>query len=205
MLGRDVIYQYLNDLEVGYLFGVPGTNEIPIIDGASALGSPVRYIPCLHENIAVGAAMGYARSTGKPGVVELHVTPGAAHGIGNLFNAYQAGAPVVVLCAQQHSQLLLQEPLLASDLVRTAGQYTKWAHEVRFADELPMALQRAFKEALTPPTKPVFLSIPWDFTIAEIQNEDGIPPRVTQVGRNVLGDPDEVAKAAGILAAARRP
>ena len=53
-------------------------------------------------------------------------TPGAAHGIGNLFNAYKSHIPVVVLCAQQHSELLLQEPLLASDLVTGGGA----VHEV---------------------------------------------------------------------------
>jgi benzoylformate decarboxylase len=205
MIGRDVVYQYLHDLGVNYLFGVPGTNEIPIIDGTNVPEYGVDYIPCLHENIAMGAAMGYARASGKPGVVELHVTPGAAHGIGNLFNAYKAGIPIVVLCAQQHSELLLQEPILASDLVQTVRQYTKWAHEVRFPGELPMALQRAFKEALTPPCKPVFLSIPWDFTIAPVVDESSIPPKVTQVGQRFLGDPDEVTRAAGLLAKAKSP
>jgi len=202
MLGRDVVYEYLRDLGTEYLFGVPGTNEIPLIDGTNVAGNDVAYRPCLHENIAVGAAMGYARASGKPGVVELHVTPGAAHGIGNLFNAYKAHVPIVVLCAQQHSELLLQEPILASDLVQTVRQYTKFAHEVRFPDEIPLALQRAFKEALSPPMGPVFLSIPWDFTLAPVQ--DG-PPRVTRIGRHFVGDRREVERAAGQLASARSP
>jgi benzoylformate decarboxylase len=201
-LGRDVVFDYLRDLGVECLFGVPGTNEIPLIDGTNVPENHVRYVPCMHENIAVGAAMGYARVSGRPGVVELHVTPGAAHGIGNLFNAYKAHVPVVVLCAQQHSQLLSQEPILASDLVAVARQYTKWAYEVRFPDELPLVLQRAFKEALSPPCKPVFISIPWEFTLAT--TVDG-PPRVTRVGRNFLGDRDEIQSAAGMLAAARSP
>src|ERR1700733_10466287 len=111
-LGRDVVYDYLKDLGVRHLFGVPGTNEIPLIDGTNVASNEVTYIPCLHENIAVGAAMGYARMTGLPGVVQLHVTPGAAHGVGNLFNAYKSHIPLVILCAQQHSELLVQEPLL---------------------------------------------------------------------------------------------
>jgi benzoylformate decarboxylase len=200
--GRDVVFDYLRDLEVEYLFGVPGTNEVPIIDGTNVAENGVEYVPCLHENIAVGAALGYARASGKPGVVELHVTPGAAHGIGNLFNAYKAHVPVVILCAQQHSTLLAQEPILASDLVQVARQYTKWAYEVRFPDELPLVLQRAFKEALSPPMRPVFLSIPWDYTLAPAQ--DG-PPRVTRVGRHFVGDIDEVERAAALLATATSP
>jgi benzoylformate decarboxylase len=201
-LGRDVVFEYLRDLGVEYLFGVPGTNEIPLIDGTSVATNGVEFVPCLHENIAVGAAMGYARISGKPGVVELHLTPGAAHGIGNLYNAYRCRIPVVVLCAQQHSELMLQEPALWSDLVQVARQYTKWAHEVRSPDELPMALQRAFKEALAPPARPVFLSIPWDFTLQPVQ--DG-PARVTRVARHFVGDRAEVARAAEQLATAKHP
>jgi benzoylformate decarboxylase len=201
-LGRDVVFDYLRDLGVACLFGVPGTNEIPLIDGTSVHDSGVTYVPCLHENIAVGAAMGYARASGRPGVVELHVTPGAAHGIGNLYNAYKSHVPVVVLCAQQHTELLAQEPLLASDLVQVARQYTKWAYEVRFPDELPLVLQRAFKEALAPPTRPVFLAIPWEFTLAPVQDA---PPRVTRVARHFLGDREAIAHAAERLATAKSP
>lgn len=201
-LGRDVVFEYLRDLGVEYLFGVPGSNEIPLIDGTSIAQNDVQFVPCLHENIAVGAAMGYARVSGKPGVVELHVTPGAAHGIGNLYNAARSHIPVVVLCAQQHNELVLQEPLLASDLVQVARQYTKWSYEVRFPDELPLALQRAFKEALTPPMRPVFLSIPWEFTLAPVQ--DG-PPKVTRIAHRFVGDRDGVARAAERLATAKSP
>jgi benzoylformate decarboxylase len=197
-----VVLDYLRDVGVEYIFGVPGTNEVPLIDGTSEPGSGIDYIPCLHENIAMGAAMGYAWVSGRPGVVELHVTPGAGHGVGNLYNAYKSHVSLVVLCAQQHSDLLLQEPVLSSDLVRTAGQYTKWAYEVRTATELPQVMQRALKEALTPPTRPVFLSIPWDFTLAELPDT---PARVTRVGANFTGDPDAVAAAAGLLAGAKTP
>jgi benzoylformate decarboxylase len=201
-LGRDVVLDYLREAGVEFLFGVPGTNEIPLIDGTAERGSGIEYVPCLHENIAMGAAMGYAWASGRPGVVELHVTPGAGHGVGNLYNAYKSHVPLVVLCAQQHSELLLQEPVLSSDLVRTAGQYAKWAYEVRFAGELPLVMQRALKEAMTPPTRPVFLSIPWDFTIAPV---DAAPARITRVGRRFVGDRDAVAAAAERLARAKRP
>ena len=200
--GRDIVYHYLRDLGVRYVFGVVGVNEIPLIDGTSVAANDVTYVPCLHENIAVGAAMGYARVSGVPGVVVLHVTPGAAHGIGNLFNAYRSRIPLVVLCSQQHSELILQEPILSSDLVQLARQYTKWSYEVRSADELPIVLQRAFKEALTPPTRPVFVSVPWDFTLADVN--DG-PPRVTQIGRHFTGDREAVRSAAERLATARNP
>ncbi len=80
---RDYVFDILKDLGIHYIFGVPGTNEIPIIDGTSYPENEVRYIEYLHENIAIGAAMGSARMTGKPGVLVVHVTPGIAHSIGN--------------------------------------------------------------------------------------------------------------------------
>jgi benzoylformate decarboxylase len=205
--GRDVVYDYLRDVGVRYVFGVPGTNEVPLIDGRSASGHAkqptsslpepapheklVEYVPCLHENIAVGAAMGYARGSGVPGVAELHITPGAAHGIGNLYNAYKAHVPIIVLCVQQHRDLLLQEPLLESDLVQIARQFTKWSYEVRTTGDLPLALQRAFKVAMTPPTQPVFLSIPWDVTIEHITPEDPSHEShglVTRIKHECIGD-----------------
>jgi benzoylformate decarboxylase len=202
-LGRDVIFDYLRKARVDCWFGVPGTNEVPIIDGTDVPEYGVRYVPCLHENIALGAAMGHARLSGRPGVALLHVTPGIGHAIGNLYNAARSHIPLVVLCGQQHSALLIQEPLLASDLVRTADQYTKWSYEVRGPDELGAAMQRALKVAMSPPMGPVFLSIPWEFTI-----QPALDPgqgRFTTIASGFTGDPAEVAKAAELLAAARAP
>ena len=64
---RDYVFDALRDLDIRYIFGVPGTNEIPVIDGCDVPSNEVAYIQCLHENIAMGAAMGYARMTAKPG------------------------------------------------------------------------------------------------------------------------------------------
>lgn len=203
---RDYLFDILRELEIEHIFGVPGTNEIPIIDGCDAPENQgkVTYVECLHENIALGAATGYARMTGKVGVVEVHVTPGIGHCLGNLYNAWKSRVPLVVLCGQQQNELVTQEPLLASNLVQVAGQYTKWSHELRAWEEIPLVLQRAFKEAMAPPAGPVFISLPWDFIVhaipddARVRGVTRIPPRFT-------GDPAAVADAAKLLAAARKP
>jgi len=201
---RDYVFDVLHSLGIHYIFGVPGTNEIPIIDGTSYARNEVRYIECLHENIALGAAMGYARMSGKPGVVLVHVTPGIAHTIGNLFNAWRSKVPLVILCAQQQNELVTQEPLLASNLVDLARQYTTWAHEVRAPEEIPLVLQRAFKVAMSPPNGPVFVSIPWEFTMRSIGPEDKIKG-VTRISSHFTGDPAAIAQAAEILATAHNP
>lgn len=211
LVARDVIFDYLHALEIDYLFGVPGTNEIPIIDGTNHDGpktdgarlpsSEINYIPCLHENIALGAAMGYARMSGKPGVVMLHVTPGVGHALGNLFNAYKSHIPLLILCGQQHSKLVLQEPLLFSDTVRVAEQYTKWSYEVRVPEELPLVMQRALKLAITPPMGPVFLSIPWDYTIQPVKQYTPGSAQVTRISTDITGSPKALEKAAMLLRA----
>ncbi|WP_211465537.1 thiamine pyrophosphate-binding protein [Collimonas silvisoli] len=201
---RDYVFDILSELGIHYIFGVPGTNEIPIIDGTSYPENKVEYIECLHENIALGAAMGSARMTGLPGVLVVHVTPGIAHSIGNLFNASRSQAPLVILCCQQQNELVTQEPLLASNLVDLARQYTKWAHEVRAAEELPLVLQRAFKEAMAAPNGPVFVSIPWEFTMREIGANDKIKG-VTRISPHFTGAPESITQVANALKEARNP
>lgn len=201
---RDYLFDILSDLGIHYIFGVPGTNEIPIIDGTLKPENNVKYIECLHENIAIGAAMGSARMTGKPGVLVVHVTPGIAHSIGNLFNACRSQVPLVILCCQQQNDLVTQEPLLASNLVEIAQQYTKWAHEMRTPDEMELVLQRAFKEAMAPPNGPVFISIPWEFTMRRIA-DDAHAKGVTHISPHFTAGKDSIANAAALLSAAKNP
>lgn len=201
---RDYLFDILKDLGIKYIFGVPGTNEIPIIDGTSYPENGVKYIECLHENIAIGAAMGSARMTGKPGVLVVHVTPGIAHSIGNLFNACRSQMPLVILCCQQQNELVTQEPLLASNLVDLAKQYTKWAHEVRTAEEMPLVLQRAFKEAMAPPNGPVFVSIPWEFMMVAIGDNQKVKG-VTRISPHFIGDDEAIKETANLLATAKNP
>jgi benzoylformate decarboxylase len=201
---RDYVFDILKELGIHQIFGVPGTNEIPIIDGTAYPENQVDYIECLHENIALGAAMGAARMTGKPGVLVVHVTPGIAHSIGNLFNAARSQVPLVILCCQQQNELVTQEPLLASNLVDLARQYTKWAHEVRTPEEFAMVLQRAFKEAMAPPNGPVFVSIPWEFTMRQIGAHERVAG-VTRISPHFTGDAQTIREVARVLSQAQNP
>jgi hypothetical protein len=113
---RDYVFDILRDLEIRYIFGVPGTNEIPIIDGCDIPDNGVTYVQCLHENIAMGAAMGLRSHDGE--AYSARVACDTGHGIGNLFNAWKSRVPLVILCGQQQNELVTQEPLLASNLVQ---------------------------------------------------------------------------------------
>jgi benzoylformate decarboxylase len=200
-LCRDLFFEFLEAEGVSYIFGNPGTTELPLIDGCNVHPS-VRYVMSLHEDIAVAQAMGYARASGKFGVVNLHVAPGVAHGLGNLYNAYRARVPLLVTAGQHYSGLKIQDPILTADLAALVRPFTKWAYEVTFPDELPIALQRAFKEATTPPFGPVFLSLPMDVMLAEHPGTDSV--RVSRVPAP-MADSTAIDDAVRVLASAERP
>jgi len=201
VLGRDVFFEYLEDQNIPYIFGNPGTTELPFVDGCNDHPS-VRYVLALHEDIAVAQAMGWARASGKVGVVNLHVTPGVAHGLGNLYNAFHARVPLLVTAGQHHSAFRIQEPILTSDLAALVRPFTKWSYEVTALEELPLALQRAFKEVNTPPFAPVFLSIASNLFLDKC--EAGPPARVSRVA-SVVADAGALEDAARELAKARNP
>src|SRR5215211_150012 len=201
VLGRDVFFEYLEDQNIPYIFGNPGTTELPFVDGCNDHPS-VRYVLALHEDIAVAQAMGWARASGKVGVVNLHVTPGVAHGLGNLYNAFHARVPLLVTAGQHHSAFRIQEPILTSDLAALVRPFTKWSYEVTALEELQLALQRAFKEVNTPPFAPVFLSIASNLFLDKC--EAGPPARVSRVA-SVVADAGALEDAARELAKARNP
>ena len=146
---------------VEYVFGNPSTTELPVIDGLQDFPQ-LKYILALQEGSAVAMADGHARATGKPSFVNLHIAGGLANGISMLYNAYRGGTPMILTAGQSDTRMLVEEPLLSGDLVEMCRQYSKWSGEVRHATDVPVAIRRAFRTASTPPTGPVFLSLPWN-------------------------------------------
>jgi len=195
------LMRMLKEAGVDYLFGNPGTTELPFLDALD--GSGIDYVVALQEATAVAAADGYAQASGRLGVVNLHVAPGVANGLSILHNAARARTPLLVTAGQQDTRLLLGEPILAADMVQLTEQLTKWSHEVRSASEAPAALRRAISLAQTPPTGPVFLSLPMDLMSEPVDDVDA-GSTSTSVARTEP-DGDAVARAAALLGAARAP
>jgi len=159
--GSQAFLHMLAESGVKHLFGNPGTTELPLND--ALVDHPrIQYILGLQEVPVMAIADGYAQASRHVGVVNLHISCGLGHAMGILYNAHRSGTPLVVTAGQQHRKLKFAEPLLWSDLVQVARPYTKWAVEVERAEDIPMAVRRAVSRALTPPTGPVFLSIPVD-------------------------------------------
>ena len=185
---------------VRYLFGNPGTTELTFLDALPDSG--LDYVLGLQEATAMAAADGYAQASGQVGVVNLHVLPGVANGAAILQNAARARSPVVMTAGQQDSRLLVEEPILAGDMVGMTEPFTKWSYEVRRAEEAPLALRRALKVARTAPTGPVFLSLPMDLMTGEVDDDGRAAPTVT-----TTTPPDEsaLARAVELLRTASAP
>ncbi len=170
MLGKHALAEMLVAEGVEYIFGNPGTSETPFLDGLQDYPQ-LQYIQALQEGTAVGMADGYARATGKPAFANIHIAGGLANGISGLYNAFRGGTPLVLTAGNSDTRMLINEPVLSGDLVEMTEQYTKWSVEVRHASDIPVAIRRAFKEAKTPPTGPVFVSFPWDTLDEEVDFE----------------------------------
>jgi benzoylformate decarboxylase len=132
-----------------YIFGNPGTTEQPFMDILQDYPQ-LEFILCLHEGVAVSMADAFARATGRPAFVELHIAPGLGNGIGMIFNAMSSHSPLVVYAGQSASAALFQEPLLSGDLVSMARPVTKWAFELGHAADIPQAIRRGLKVAEEP-------------------------------------------------------
>lgn len=210
--GADLFVDALSEYGVSRVFGNPGTTELPVLDALSE--SEVEYVLGLHEDIAVGMAAGYAsmrryqshhsEPDAQPpvGVVNLHITPGVAHGLGNLYAAKHAGTPVVLTAGNHELDFRHEEPLLSGDLQAMTEQFTKESWEVTSVDALPLLLRRAFRTALTPPTGPVFLALPMDVMLTETSDS---PERLGSISNSGSGDPAQLAGAADLLATADDP
>ena len=188
--GAQLLLEILESEGVDYIFGNPGTTELPLID--ALLETPaIRYILALQEASAVAMADGYAQAARKPGFINLHTAGGLGHGLGNLLNASVSQTPLVVTAGQQDSRHTITDPLLFGDLVTIAGPAVKWAHEVAHADQLPILVRRAFNDAKAAPTGPVFLSLPMD--VMEERSGVGIGAPSVIDRRPVAGSLDRLA------------
>ena len=208
--GADLFVDALAEYGVTHVFGNPGTTELPVVHAIA--DSEIEYILGLHEDIAVGMAGGYAQTrryhahhddTVLPlGVANLHTTPGLAHGLGNLYAAKVAGAPLLVTAGNHSTDFRHEEPILSGNLLRLTRQFCKQSHEVLDVSAVPTMVRRAVRTALTPPTGPVFLGLPLDTMLAET---DADPERLGSIPTAGGGDAMAIEHAADLLVAADAP
>jgi thiamine pyrophosphate-dependent acetolactate synthase large subunit-like protein len=199
--GADAFLEQLVAAGVEWIFGNPGTTEQQLLHKLPDYPE-VGFVTALHESVAVMAAEGYARASGKVGVVELHAGPGLGNGMGMLFNAAEGGTPLLVYVGQSAQSGLYLEPTLSTDLVAMSAPVAKWAVEVRTVNEIPQVLRRAMKVATTQPCGPVVVIVPMDLMSAEC---DAPVLPLSVVDMRVEPSATSVAAAVAAITAASKP
>jgi benzoylformate decarboxylase len=199
--GRSAFLALLKDEGITHLFGNPGTTELPVMHALKD-HPDLTYVMAMQESLVVAIADGYSRASGRLVACNVHVAPGLGNAMGSLYNAQFTGTPMILTAGQQEQGHGLMEPLLYGPLVRMAEPLVKWAVEVTRLEDLPRIVRRAAKIATTPPTGPVFISLPGDILNAEAGIDLG---RSTRVDARVKPSDDALHALAQRILKAQRP
>ena len=199
--GRSAFLALLKDEGVTHLFGNPGTTELPIMHALKD-HPDLTYVMAMQESLVVAMADGFSRASGKLVACNVHVAPGLGNAMGSLYNASFTGTPLILTAGQQEQGHGLTEPVLYGPLVQMAAPLVKWAVEVTRLEDLPRIVRRAAKIATTPPTGPVFISLPGDILNAEAGIELG---RSTRVDTRVKPSDESLQALTARILKAERP
>jgi len=160
------------------------------------------YVLGLQESVVVTMADGFSRASGKLAACNVHVAPGLGNAMGAIYNAKFTGSPLLITAGQQEQGHGLTEPLLYDPLVPIAAPLVKWATEITRLEDMPRIVRRAAKIATTPPTGPVFLSLPGDV----LNDEKGVDlGQSTKVDAVTRPTDEALTKLAARLVKAERP
>jgi acetolactate synthase-1/2/3 large subunit len=204
MTGAEMVIEALADQGVEHIFGYPGGAVLPIYD-AMFQQKKVQHILVRHEQGAVHAAEGYARSTGKVGCVLVTSGPGATNAVTGLTDALMDSIPLVCITGQVPTHLIGNDAFQECDTVGITRPCTKYNYLVKNIADLPRVLHEAFYVAASGRPGPVVVDIPKDIQFAkgnyfrpkEFQHQ-GYKPKLK-------GDPDKIKTAIELMGKAKRP
>ncbi len=205
MTGAEIVVRALVDQGVTDLFGYPGGAVLPIYD--ALFHEPrLRHVLVRHEQGAGHAAEGYARSTGKPGVVLVTSGPGATNTVTAIVDALMDSIPLVVLTGQVPTHLIGTDAFQECDTVGITRSCTKHNYLVKDVNDLARVIHEAFAIATTGRPGPVVVDIPKDVQFASgvyLSPEAAKP--IHNYHPQVMGDPSAITEAASLIAGAKRP
>jgi acetolactate synthase-1/2/3 large subunit len=204
--GGEMIARALEDEGVEYIFGYPGGTVLHIYD-ALFKDCKVPHILVRHEQAATHAADGYARATGKPGVVLVTSGPGATNAITGIATAYMDSIPLIVFSGQVQSHLIGEDAFQETDMIGISRPIVKHSFMIRHARELPETIKKAFHIATTGRPGPVVIDIPKDVTRPDEKFEYSYPKSIKMRSYSPAqrGHTGQIRKAVKLLLAAKRP
>src|SRR6201991_1746784 len=205
MTGAQMVIRALKDQGVTHIFGYPGGAVLPIYDALFQVEG-LTHVLVRHEQGAVHAAEGYARSTGKPGVVLVTSGPGATNAVTGLTDALMDSIPLVVLTGQVATHLIGTDAFQEADTVGITRACTKHNWLVKDADELARVMHEAFQIATTGRPGPVVIDIPKDVQFAKgvYQGPNEVKP-AHNYKPAFKGDAAKIAEAVAMIARAKKP
>ena len=195
---RDAVVDLMRRYGMTSVFANPGSTELPMFRD---FPSDFRYVLGLQEATVVGMADGYAQATRNAAFVNLHSAAGVGNAMGNIFTAHKNRTPLVITAGQQARSILPFDPFLSSaQATELPKPYVKWSIEPARAQDVPLAIARAYYIAMMPPRGPVLVSVPvddWD------QPADLVPARV--VSTELRPQPAVLSQIGDALDASDRP
>lgn len=204
--GGDILIRCLQEEGVDYVFGYPGGAVLHIYD-ALFRQNRIRHILVRHEQAATHMADGYARSTGRPGVVLVTSGPGATNAITGIATAYMDSIPMVVISGQVQSHLIGTDSFQETDMIGICRPIVKHSFAVRSAADLALAVKKAFYIATSGRPGPVVIDIPKDITNPTDLVEYEYPQQISLRSYNpaAKGHTGQIKKAVTLLMEAERP
>ena len=204
--GGDMLMRALREEGVKFIFGYPGGAALHIYD-AIFRQKKIEHILVRHEQGATHAADGYARATGKPGVVFVTSGPGATNAITGLATAYMDSIPLIVVSGQVASHLIGTDSFQETDMIGVSRPIVKHSYIVQRTEDIPSIINEAFHIATTGRPGPVVIDIPKDITAPENKFEYKKPAKVSlrSYQPKVHPHPGQIKKAAKAILSSERP
>ena len=202
--GAKILVESLVRQGVEFVFGYPGGAVLPIYDELFG-DERIRHILVRHEAGAAHAAEGYARSTGKPGVVLVTSGPGATNAVTGIADAFLDSIPMVVITGQVATNLIGSDAFQEADTIGITRHCTKHNYLVRDPSELAATIDEAFEIATTGRPGPVVIDIPKNVQVATAPLSDAKPQRPQRYNPRLAAESDEIARAIDLIANAKAP
>lgn len=204
--GAEALMRSLQDEGIELVFGYPGGASLHIYD-ALFNQQAVQHVLVRHEQGAVHAADGYARSTGKPGVVFVTSGPGATNAITGLATSYMDSTPVIVISSQVKAHLIGTDSFQETDMIGVSRPVVKHSFLVLKAEDIPTTIKKAFHIATTGRPGPVVIDIPKSVTDPDYKFDYSYPKDVDIRSYKPVeeGHSGQIRKAAKLLLASERP
>ena len=204
--GAEALMRSLQDEGIELVFGYPGGASLHIYD-ALFNQQAVQHVLVRHEQGAVHAADGYARSTGKPGVVFVTSGPGATNAITGLATSYMDSTPVIVISSQVKAHLIGTDSFQETDMIGVSRPIVKHSFLVQKAEDIPTTIKKAFHIATTGRPGPVVIDIPKSVTDPDYKFDYSYPKDVDIRSYKPVeeGHSGQIRKAAKLLLTSERP